>query len=150
MAVSREEARNIGKETAQRQLSSQCIEIGLNIESVREEAIDPLHSHIYDYSVALSKAGSPTRSWASAEVATRKHFLLQSLKRAQDAVKQTIIDTGYATPEEGSLLTYTLQELPNVIERGNILVALNTVEEISDSLFHLMLEKVVACECSKK
>ena len=150
MAISREEARNIGKEAAKRQLSSQCIEIGLNIESVREHAIDPLHTHIYDYSVALSRASTPTSSRASAEVATRKHFLLQSLNRAQDAVKQTIIDTGYVTPEDASILTYTLKELPNVIERGNILVALNDVEEISDALFHLMLEKVVECECSKK
>ena len=150
MALSREEARNIGKEAARRRLSSQCIEIGLNIESVREHAIDPLHSHIYDYSVALSRAPSFGRSSKAAEVETKKHFLLQSIKRAQDAVKQTIIDTGYVTPEDGSILTSRLQELPNVIERGNILVALNDVEEISDALFHLMLEKVVDCECSKK
>ena len=144
MALSREEIENIGKLAAQRQLSSSCMDIAADIESVHSDAIDRLHTLIYNYGVAKSRQGENAPA-----VEEKKAGLLKSIENAQNVVQQSIIETGYAAPENIKHITDRLGKVYQLVKEGKLYDAMAVVEILSHNLFVLMLRTVVACECGK-
>lgn len=141
MGISREEIGQIAKEAAEKQLEPACLTIATDIDSVIEDAIDPLHTAIYEYGVISSKAYErPERK------SVQKASVLKSIETAQDAVQQSIIDTGYAKPEDIAHMTVRLGRIYQLVKEDKLYDAMEMVETLSDDMFHLMLRTVVACE----
>lgn len=141
MSLSKEEISDIAREAAEKHLTDECLTIASDIDSVREDALDPLHTSIYDYGVMLSKGDV-----AETIVKSEKNALLLKVKGAQDAVKRSIIGTGYAEPEDVRDVTEKLKRVQELIEQDKLYEAMNYVEYLSDDVFHLMLRTVVTCE----
>jgi len=123
-------------------ISDACLNIAITIDDVREDAIQPLHKRVYDYSASLAryKRGSP-------QEVTSKTSLLTNVRIAKDAVKQSIVDTGYAADGEVKHINSKLEQLSEAIDNSQTIVAFALIEELDHDLFNLMLNKAVTCEC---
>jgi len=126
-------------------ISDACLGIAITIDEVREEALQPLHKRVYDYSASLAryKRGSP-------QELTSKTSLLTNIGIAKDAVKQSIVDTGYATDGEVKNINSKLEQLSEAVDKNQTIVAFTLIEELDHDLFNLMLNKAVACECHQR
>ena len=144
MSISREDVYAMGRRADEREIKTECVNIADDIDTVRENAIDPLQTAILSYSVTLAR-----RKGIKQIVEAEKSNLLARVKNAQDAVQESIIDTGYSTSQEVAPIVDTLKGLPELIEKGKIDSALDEVEMLSDGIFYLMLRRVVGCQCPK-
>ena len=126
-------------------ISDKCLNLAITIDDVRENAIDSLHSPILDYSVSLVRNKDK-----KSLLENQKQGLQQRIKIANDAIRQSIVETGYATEVEVRPFNTKLANLSDQIEKGKTGDALDSVETLSDELYKLMLNKAVTCECGEK
>ena len=126
-------------------ISDKCLNLAITIDDVRENAIDSLHSPILDYGVSLVRNKDK-----SSLLENQKQGLQQRIKIANDAIRQSMVETGYATEAEVRPLNTKLANLSDHIEKGKIDDALDSVETLSDELYKFMLNKAVTCECGEK
>ncbi|MBA7475288.1 hypothetical protein ES707_10654 [subsurface metagenome] len=126
-------------------ISDKCLNLAIIIDDVRENAIDSLHSPISDYSVSLVRNKDK-----KSLLENQKQRLEQRIKIANDAIRESIVETGYATEAEVRPFNTKLANLTDQVEKGKTDAALDSVETLSDELYKFMLNKVVTCECGKR
>ena len=126
-------------------ISDKCLSLAITIDDVRENAIDSLHSPISDYGVSLVRNKDK-----NSLLENQRQGLQQRIKIANDAIRQSIVETGYATEAEVRPFNTKLANLSDQIEKGKTGDAIDSVETLSDELYKFMLNKAVTCECGEK
>ncbi len=146
MALSREEAINIGKEAATKvpkPLKDKCLKIAWPFELIRVNFIDEALTH--SGQGLLAKETKQELGIESAIANTR--FFIESARKyiEEDLYKEDII-----TSEEMEILDKELKEIQALVSTEKFGEARDKIAETDSNLWEMMLEKAVACECQTK